>query len=67
MKYKEGYKYVLAEDYKIKTPIIGNSIKHDYFTLAKNGTLTVKKGFAWDGASGPTLDTKDSMSPSLGA
>ena len=62
--YREGYKYQLAEDYEIQTPIKA-TLKHDYYTLTKSGKLKVKKGYAWDGASGPTMDTKDSMSPSL--
>lgn len=65
IRYREGYKYQLAEDFRIKTPIVGESIRHDYFQLSKNGNLLVKKGYAWDGASGPTIDTKDSMEPSL--
>ncbi len=64
IRYREGYRYQLAEDYEIQTPIKA-TIKHAYFTLTKTGKLRVKKGYAWDGASGPTIDTKDSMSPSL--
>ena len=64
IRYREGYKYQLAEDFRIKTPIIGESIRHDYFQLYKNGNLLVKKGYAWDGASGPTFDTESSISSS---
>ena len=28
-------------------------------------TLTIEEEYPWDGASGPTIDTKDSMVPSL--
>lgn len=65
IKYRAGFKYQLAEDYKVSTPIIGNSVKHEFFTLAKNGNLWIKRAYAWDGASGPTFDTKSSMRPSL--
>jgi len=65
IRYREGYKYQLAEDFRIKTPIVGESIRHDYFQLYKNGNLLVKKSYAWDGASGPTFDTQASMEPSL--
>ena len=64
--YRAGYKYILAESYSVTTPIKPDMpIKHEYFTLSKNGKLWIKKGFAWDGASGPTFDSKSSMRPSL--
>jgi hypothetical protein len=47
------------------TPITGYNIAHDEFLLEPNGKLTIYKGFSWDGASGPTFDTKNSMRPSL--
>lgn len=65
IKYTEGYKYQLAEDYVVMTPIVGVEVVDFYFTLERSGRLTGKKGYAWDGASGPTFDTKNSMSPSL--
>lgn len=65
IKYVEGFKYQLFEDYSISTPIVGTSIVDDYFSLAANGDLVVKKGYAWDGASGPTFDTPSSMRASL--
>lgn len=66
IKYRAGYKYVLAASYSCMTPIKPEkAIKHEYFTLSKNGKLWIKQGFAWDGASGPTFDTKSSMRPSL--
>lgn len=64
--YRAGYKYQLAESYSVQTPIKPDApVKHEYFTLAKTGKLWIKKGYAWDGASGPTFDTKSSMRPSL--
>jgi hypothetical protein len=66
IKYTEGYKYQLAEDYIVMTPIKGVTITDFYFTLERSGRLTGKKGYSWDGASGPTFDTKSSISPSLG-
>lgn len=65
MRYIEGIKYVLAEDYSVQTPVIGEHVDSKWFTLTPDGRLTVREGFAWDGASGPTIDTPASMVPSL--
>ena len=65
IKYWEGCKYQLAETYIVSTPIIGERVEDDFFTLQEDGTLIVYKGFSWDGASGPTFDTASSMRPSL--
>lgn len=40
-------------------------ISHEYFCLSKDGCLTINEGYAWDGPSGPTFDTKDFMRGSL--
>lgn len=63
--YSSGYKYVLEEAYSCKTPITGVVISHDQFLLELDGTLTIYKGWPWDGASGPTFDSKSSMRPSM--
>lgn len=64
--YRSGYKYQLAESYSVATPIKPTTpVKHEFFTLTKTGKLWIKRGYAWDGASGPTFDTKSSMRPSL--
>ncbi len=64
--YKKGYKYQLSTSY---TAIIDikpkQSIKTEYITLTKAGKLTIKKGYAWDGPSGPTVDTLNFMRGSL--
>lgn len=65
IKYREGYKYQLAEDYVITTDILGYEIDIQFIKLDKDGKLTTRSGYAWDGASGPTLDTPDSMRGSL--
>ena len=64
--YKSGYKYQLREDY---VTVIGikpaSPIKTDYIELTAKGKLTIKKGYAWDGPSGPTVDTLNFMRGSL--
>lgn len=65
IKYRDGYKYQLAEDYSIKTDILGHKIDTQFIKLSVSGVLTVLSGYAWDGPSGPTADTKDSMRASL--
>ena len=65
IQYVEGFKYQLARDFAIQTPIIGEVVEDDFFHLSEDGLLQVKKGYAWDGASGPTFDTKSSMKASM--
>ncbi len=64
--YKCGYKYQLAEDYVVRTPLRppGNIVAK-WFILTMAGVLWIRAGYAWDGASGPTFDTNSSMRPSL--
>ncbi len=64
--YKDGYRYQLTRPYSVQTGICPPAtIDYPYWTLHDNGLLEVSAGFAWDGASGPTFDTKSSMRPSL--
>lgn len=66
MKYRDGYKYQLAEDLTLYTRIKPvEDITTEFITLLVGGTMTFKSGYAWDGASGPTWDTDNSMTPSL--
>ena len=50
MKYKKGYKYVLAEKETIKTDIIGYSFQTKFFSLTLVGVMTAYEGYAWNGA-----------------
>ncbi len=65
IRYSEGYKYQLEALYACETPVTGTLIEDDLFTLYESGLLVIRKGFAWDGASGPTFDSKSSMRASL--
>lgn len=65
IQYRKGYKYQLAADYSVQTPILGAFFGHEFFQLTQDGVLTARKGYAWDGPSGPTFDTRSSLRPSL--
>ena len=59
------YKYELLRDIEIVTKLTGKYNDTDYFTLHKDGRLIAKKGYRWDGASGPAIDTITVMRASL--
>jgi hypothetical protein len=66
IRYRSEYKHQLASDYRIKIPILpAEYIDTDFIELDTDGELTVKKGYAWDGPSGPVIDTKENMRASL--
>jgi hypothetical protein len=64
--YRSDYKYQLADDYLINIPIRPkNNITTEFIDLDTDGNLTVKDGYAWDGPSGPVIDTEENMRASL--
>ena len=64
--YKTGYKYQLNETYQIQTEIKPEEpVDTKYLVLSVEGLLTVREGYAWDGPSGPTIDTLNFMRGSL--
>ncbi len=66
IQYRSGYKYQLAEEYSVKVSVTpANNIKTDFIELNSEGMLVIKKGYAWDGPSGPTIDTPSFMRGSL--
>jgi len=59
---KSNYKYQVKDDFIIATDIKPKSnILSDFINLDTDGILTIRKGYAWDGCSGPTWDTKSTM------
>ena len=61
----DGYKYELAGPAETESGIIGLDIDTDYLRLQNDGLLRAKKGYCWDGPSGPSIDTKTFMRGSL--
>lgn len=50
--YKDGYDYQVRGDYTIQTNMVGFDIDTRWFRLTPDGLLTIRDGYAWDGASG---------------
>lgn len=66
IRYRTGYKYQLAADYRIRIRIaVKEAIKTEFIELDLDGNLLIRSGYAWDGPSGPTMDTKNSLRGSL--
>jgi hypothetical protein len=65
--YKVGWRmYQLAETYYQNIQIFPKVPFSDQFiSLSKEGVFIIKKGYVWDGSSGPTLQTKSTMRGSL--
>lgn len=61
MRYTKGYKYQLEENEYFKTSIEGYDIEFKFISLKPSGSVKLSSGFAWDGPSGPTFDTKTFM------
>ena len=64
--YKKGFKYQLSRRATLQTNMRPKKDIHTRFiTLFTTGVLIVEYGYAWDGPSGPMMDTKDLMRASL--
>jgi hypothetical protein len=61
----QRYKYQLAEPMAFMTGITGYSFDAEFIEMTPEGQLTILTGYIWNGASGPTFDTMDSMKGSL--
>jgi len=64
IQYKKGYKYQLWYVYSITFPFPVRDYMGDFIWVSHN-ILTFEPGYAWDGPSGPTFDTKNAMRASL--
>lgn len=64
--YNGGYKYQLKQEYTVTIGIRPQTaIDTEYIDLDTDGRLTIAEGYAWDGPSGPTIDTLTFMRGSL--
>ena len=64
--YNGGYKYQLKATYTAAIDIRpAVPIDTEYIKLDGGGSLTLAEGYAWDGPSGPTIDTLTFMRGSL--
>ena len=68
MKYtkRRNWKYLVHEDELFQTDIkLPYAINTKFLHMDKTGAILIRAGYAWDGASGPTIDTKNTMLGSL--
>lgn len=67
IEYRGGYKYQLATDYELQLPSWNqeNDVLTPYIRVTAGGRMRIRKGYAWDGPSGPTIDTRNFMRGSL--
>lgn len=66
MQYYEmkSFRFQVAEDTELELINEVPHIEFDWFSV-NDKKIQIKKGYAWDGASGPTIDTKDTIKASL--
>ena len=59
------YKYKLTRDYPHPTGLRDRSGGNEYLQINSSGKLEIRARYAWDGPSGPSIDTKNFMRGSL--
>lgn len=66
IRYRSEYKYQLASAYQVDVGIVPKEeIETEFVELDGEGLLTIKKAYAWDGPSGPVIDTPLNMRASV--
>lgn len=63
--YAQGWRYRLDETYWVQTGIVGYDGGFGPLEIESDGTLSIYPGYMWDGASGPAIQTKTFVRPSL--
>lgn len=66
--YSDGFKYQTRSDSELFVGVafaLKEDIVSKWITLTADGWLFIKHGYAWDGSSGPTFDTRNTMRGSL--
>jgi hypothetical protein len=65
--YRGGYKYQLKKPVILLTRVFPDEAKviGNFVKLGEDGALEIGNGYAWDGPSGPTIDTKNFLRGSL--
>ena len=65
IRYKKGYKYQLDAEYVHEIPELEEYQATTDWIELRGVILAIKRGYAWDGPSGPTIDWKCSLRASL--
>lgn len=66
IRYVEGYEYQLHDDYTVQTAVRPEGfILTRFIRLDMDGVLSIVAGYAWDGPSGPAIDSRNFMRGSL--
>jgi hypothetical protein len=62
-----NYNYQLREDftYDLGRPFDPAPIGNEFIEISAKGLLTIRKYYAWDGVSGPVIDTQANLKASL--
>ena len=59
------YRYQTTCFIRENTGILGRPFISPYISMDSKGVLTIRKGYMWNGASGPTIQTENSVYPTL--
>jgi hypothetical protein len=64
--FRDGYRYQLVESYQMEIPVHPEEdIITEWLLLNRKGFLSIMRGYAWDGPSGPMPDFSNAMRGSL--